>query len=42
MATRSLDLAPSERAKLVDETIVMLRMVLLGARAFRSQHGQPG
>ena len=42
MATRSLDLAPSERGKLVDETIVMLRMVLLGARAFRSQHGQPG
>ena len=42
MATRSLDLAASERAKLVDETIVMLRMVLLGARAFRSQHGQPG
>ena len=42
MATRSLDLAPSERGKLVDETIVMLRLVLLGARAFRSQHGQPG
>jgi AcrR family transcriptional regulator len=42
MATRSLDFAPSERAKLVDETIVMLRMVLLGARAFRSQHGEPG
>lgn len=42
MATRSLDLAPAERGKLVDETIVMLRMVLLGARAFRSQHGQPG
>lgn len=42
MATRSLDLAPSERAKLVDETIVMLRMVLLGARAFRSNHGEPG
>ena len=42
MATRSLDLAASERAKLVDETIVMLRMVLLGARAFRSQHGPPG
>lgn len=41
MATKSLDLAPSERAKLVDETIVMLQMVLLGARAFRSQHGQP-
>jgi AcrR family transcriptional regulator len=42
IATRSLDLPPSERGKLVDETIVMLRMVLLGARAFRSQHGQPG
>lgn len=39
MATRSLDLGPAERARLIDETIVMIRMVLLGARAFRSQHG---
>lgn len=40
MATRSLDLGPAERTRLMEETVVMLRMILLGARAFRSTHGE--
>lgn len=40
MATRSLDVGPAERTRLMEETVVMLRMILLGARAFSSAHGE--